>query len=203
MLPACRARPLILGDAALLTRRPAGTHGRAPPDCVCAACLQGHSSGLRWCEIVDEGRKIVTVSGNRLINLWDLKTGECIKTFPSESQPACLPGTCMSQWGLLEAAASLTSSAPCSDLSRVQSAMQPVMSAWHKYAFQQTVCLLASMIPLHARCMLQSGSLLHFSRVPLAPPLPPATSLPPKVLCQPNFLWQCMCHRQLPGSCLT
>ena len=64
-----------------------------------AVCLQGHASGLRWCEIVDEGRRIVTVSGNRLINQWDLKTGERIQTFPSESPaclPACLlPGTCM------------------------------------------------------------------------------------------------------------
>ena len=60
----------------------------ALPDCVCAAWLQGHASGLRWCEIVDEGRKIVTVSGNRLINLWDLKTGECLQTFPSKSLPA-------------------------------------------------------------------------------------------------------------------
>ena len=47
---------------------------------------------------MDEGRKIVTVSGNRLINLWDLKTGECLQTFPSESLP-CPRGTSMIQQG--------------------------------------------------------------------------------------------------------
>eukprot|EP00891_Asterochloris_glomerata_P002441 jgi/Astpho2/2441/Aster-05689 len=50
---------------------------------ILSAREQGHASGLRWCEIVDEGRRIVTVSGNRMINVWDLKTGECVQTFPS------------------------------------------------------------------------------------------------------------------------
>ena len=166
---------------------------RAPPDSAHAACLQGHASGLRWCEIVDEGRRIVTVSGNRLINLWDLKTGECIQTFPSESLPACLPGTCMSWLGPLGAGASLTGSGPRSDLSRVRSAMPPAMSAWHKYCFSRctwTACLLASMFsacPLHA-----SGSLLCFSRRQLA--LASATFPAPK--CSAS-------HLLLGNACVT
>lgn len=39
----------------------------------------------------------MTVSGNRMINVWDLKTGECVQTFPSETLACLLPGTSMSR----------------------------------------------------------------------------------------------------------
>ncbi|CAL8467022.1 g6558 [Coccomyxa elongata] len=48
----------------------------------CEAFLQGHSAGMRWVSIADQGTRLVTASADSEIKKWNLDTATCLETLP-------------------------------------------------------------------------------------------------------------------------